>query len=172
MLKVIGVSLILAGSSGYGMRLYLDLKEGIWHIRWWVLMIERLISMINHQNRSLPECVRLEMERHEMPYKSIFLEVYQLYEEGGRSDMISCYRSKLAKEVGGLPLRKIEKDIVVNLLEDFPMYDREMQIKLLQHKKLQLEKCLLEREKELAEKKKLYTTLGVMVGLLLILILV
>ena len=172
MLKVIGVFMIMIGSSGYGMRLYLDLKDGIWHINCFIRLLEVVISEINYRNLSLPECLRMQAEHAGEPYKSIYKEVYRCYEEDGRCDIATCFRSKLEEGLVRVPLTASEKEIVEGLFEEMPIYDPEMQIKLLAGKKQQLEKILLKRENELAEKKKLYTTLGVMVGLLLILILI
>ena len=78
----------------------------------------------------------------------------------------------MSEGLAKVPLTAAEKELLKGLFEEMPIYDPEMQIKLLSGKKQQLERMLLKRENELAEKKKLYTTLGVMAGLLLILILI
>jgi stage III sporulation protein AB len=114
----------------------------------------------------------MQAEHAGEPYKTIYKEVYRCYEEDGRCNIATCFRNKMAEGLARAPLTASEKEIVEGLFEEMPIYDPEMQIKLLAGKKQQLEKMLLKRENELAEKKKLYTTLGVMVGLLLILILI
>ena len=172
MLKVIGIGLVLMGSSGYGMRLYLDLKEGTWHLRWWIMLLERVMDEVEHQNLSLPECICLELKHASDDYKGMLEEILRKYEMDGRNGISHCFREAVLKRALRLPLKKEEKEIITNLLEELPIYNQEMQIKLLNHKKVQLEKCLLDRERELREKKKVYTSLGVMGGLLLILILV
>lgn len=172
MLKIIGVILVMMGSVGYGMRLYLDLKDGIWHINSFIRLLEAVISEVSYRNLSLPECLRMQAEHAKEPYKTIYKKVYLSYEEGGRSDLATYFRSGLSEGLAEVPLTVAEKEIVEGLFEEMPIYDPEMQIKLLSGKKQQLERMLLKRENELAEKKKLYTTLGVMAGLILILILI
>lgn len=172
MLKLVGVCLILAGSSGYGIRLYLDLKEGIRHINQWIWMVEAFISEIECRKMSLPDCLREVAESMAEPYGTLLQGAYKSYEADGRGELAACFRRQIKEGTRQVPLQRQEKEIVAGLFEKMAIYDTEMQIKLLRNKKMQLEKCLVKRESELAEKKKLYTSLGVMVGLLLILILI
>lgn len=172
MLKLFGAILVLVGSSGYGIRLYLDLRDAISHLRHFKWLLDAFSSEIGYRRLSLPECCKAVCGGCEEPFKTILQETSHSYETDGRCEFAVCFRQKAENGLEKCSLSSEEKDLIKGTFEEMAIYDLEMQLSLLESKKRQLDKYLKKRETEIEEKKKVYTGLGVMVGLLLILILI
>jgi len=172
MLKWIGILLVIGGSSGYGIRLYLDFKDAICHLRHFGWMLDAFSGEVGYRKLSLPECSKIVLKGCKEPFKTILRETCLSYEEEGKYEFSTCFQIRAKENLRKIPLSLEEKELIETTFEEMAVYDPQMQLKSLERKKTQLERYLGKREAELAEKKKVYTGLGVMVGLLLILILI
>lgn len=172
MLKVLACLLVLMGCMGYGMSLNRELRDGLWHIRYIVQILESFLSEVGFRKLSLPECCRLIADYSEEPYKTILCRIYERFEINGRSGFVSYWQEEMRKGLSKMPLSKEEKEVLIGLFEETMIYDLEMQKNLLMSRKQHMEKLLQKREREISEKRKIYTSLSFMAGLLLVLILI
>ena len=172
MLKLFGAILILLGSYGYAVALYQELKAGIWHLRYMTGILDNFLSEISYRHLSLPESCKQTAIGCAEPYKGILQRAYQTYERDRDGEFSTCFRAEIERGLRKAPLSLEEKELMAGVFEETTIYDLDMQINVISKKRNQLEKYLRKREQEIAEKKKVYTSLGVMVGLFLILMLI
>lgn len=172
MIKLLASFLVLMGSTGYGIVLYQEQKERIWHIRYLIQLLSVFLSEIAYRRLSLPDSCRLIADTATEPYKTILTEIYERYENNGRSEFVKCWRFVMSQGMKNTPLSQEERNVLVSLFEEATIYDLDMQKNILESRRTQLEHYLQKRECEISEKKKMYTSLGFMVGLILVLILI
>ncbi len=172
MLRLLGVLLVLAGSTGYGVNLCIELNEGLTNVRYVIHILDAFLSEVGFRRLSLPECCRVIAKESTEPYKSMLSNVYQAYEMEGKGEFTTCWKLEMEKGLKKLPLSAEEKTVILQLFDGAAIYDLDRQKSILESRKVLLSKYQKKREQEIAEKKKVYTSLGFMAGLLLVLILI
>lgn len=172
MLRLLGVLLVLAGSTGYGFALYIELNEGLTNVRNVIHMLDAFLSEVGFRRLTLPECCRAISRECEEPYGQILGTIYRTYEIEGRGEFAVCWKVAMEEGLRRIPLSTEEKRVVYNLFEGVAIYDLERQKSILENGKIRMAKFQKKREQEIAEKKRIYTSLGFMAGVLLVLILI
>ncbi|MBQ7360571.1 MAG: stage III sporulation protein AB [Lachnospiraceae bacterium] len=172
MLRLLGALLVLVGSTGYGFALYIELNEGLINARTILYILDAFLSEVGFRRLSLPECCRAISKECETPYSQMLANVYRTYEIERKGEFASCWKASMEEGLKGVPMSMEEKKVVCNLFEGVAIYDLERQKSILENGKMRMENFRKKREQEIAEKKKIYTSLGFMVGALLVLILI
>lgn len=172
MLRLVGAILVLVGSTGFAIGLCRELKEGLINLRYVIGILDAFLSEIGFRRLPLSECCNSISKELMEPYGQILKGIYFAYEREGEGKFGDCWKREMEKGLSKVTLTKEEREIVIRLFDGEVAYDMERQINILESKKRMLEKNLRVREQEFAEKKRIYTTLGVMAGFLLVLILI
>lgn len=177
MVRICGALLILAGSIGisysfnHDMRCYIALKREL------IKMLQLLEGEIRHRNLNLPECFASVPDRLSEPVAGFLTKLTEelRYREGTAlsvlwSEKVHAYFSSAAG-----PTRCILKDGDIEGLcgfgEEFGYRDQTMQINMIQQYEARLEEEVSGTLKQMQETSRIYSTMGVLGGVFVIVVL-
>ncbi|MEY8522407.1 stage III sporulation protein AB [Lachnospiraceae bacterium 38-10] len=166
MLRIFGIFVIMAGSSGCAYSIVRERGEYLERCRQWLELFELMENEIAFQKSSLPEICARSGSRL-TGNKKLFLDrVGQAFVDGGDT-LGEVWRREIRRILELEPLNgEVEKE-VEELGERLCFEDGGMQRKMLSDMGRYLEKHLKEQESLNREKNKLTLCAGVMGGLLL-----
>lgn len=168
-MKYIGFLLLLTGCTGLGMSLAEDYKERIWVLSQIDKMIGFLCDRILTEKDSLPEAFFHTVGRFDGTWKRFLKEMYEETEQqnGKRLEEIWKEKSSILQEV------MAEKDFLPfqAAMKQTGFSTKAGQLGALQDYQVRIREQLKELTEQKKEKCKLYQSLGIMCGILIIVIL-
>ena len=171
MLRMLGVFVTVAGSSGCAFSIVKERRGYLQRCREWLELFELMENEIAFQKSSLPEICERAGGRL-TGHKRMFLErIGRAFEEGGGDTLGELWRQEVLRIFQQEPLRKeVEKEIE-ELGARLGFEDSDMLRKMLQDMELFLKKHQKEQENLNRERDRLTLCAGVMGGLLLTILL-
>lgn len=171
MLRILGILVVIAGSSGCALAIVRERAAYLERCRSWRELFELMENEIAFQKSSLPEiCVRAG--RHLAGNKKHFLDrISRAFEEGGGETLGEIWRREVRIVFQKEPIKKEIEREVEELGGRLCFEDSDLQRKILQDAEKYIEKHQEEQERISRERNKLTLCAGVMGGLLLTILL-
>ncbi len=171
MLRLIGIILVIAGSSGFGFVCRNELYKGLWHLRYLRQLLEMLISEIRYNKATLPECCRQVGKKMEKPYGEVLLDIYEMLQEENGYSFSVCWENKMSECLAKIPISKKEKELVLGFASCVGLTENSMQIRAIEQYRDMIDSSISTRERTLKEQGRMVAGLGIMCGLLLTIVL-
>lgn len=172
MLKLIGASCIIAGSTGIGFWYRNRFHAALYHLRCMQRILERFMSEIRYGKATLPECCRKIGENAEEPYRTALLSVYQGMAAHDGSNFFQKWQEHMGQAVMEAPVSKAEKEIFLGFAGCSGLADNQMQIRAIEQYRDMLVSAIKSREADLEKQGRMAAGLGIMSGLLLAVVLI
>lgn len=171
MVRVLGVLVVLAGSTGCAFSIVKERREYLERCRQWLELLDLMENEIAFQKSSLPEICSRAGSRLKGS-KKLFLErIGQSFQESGDT-LGEMWRREAEQIFSGEPLKKEMERELQGLGERLCYEDGDMQRKMLRDVEGCLRKHQEEQESLSREKNRLTLCAGVMGGLLLVILLI
>ncbi len=170
MLKIAGAGLILVTAIILG----LQMKQGLWeHVRQLIglkEMLQMLSGEISYAKTPLTEAFRHVALRVKEPFCWLLVEVADSMEREREKTLYEIWEKAVKHQRRNISFSEEELAILSGVGENFGYLDIQMQLNHLALYIQQTEDKIVQAQQELAVKQKLYQSLSVMSGLLLILL--
>lgn len=171
MQKWIGFLMIFAGCSGLGVWYSMQFRRQLETLQEFCRILELLQGQIRFGRSTLPECCFRLGERLGEPYRSCFQDIYEKICENTGEDFGHICEVGLRKGLQQLVVDKEDINRFISCFEQSGYEEDEMQLRMLEQTKEELEMRLQKLSDENASKCRLALSLGTMSGLLLIILL-
>lgn len=171
MFKITGAILLLAGTMGAGMSMYLDKRRRLYHIRYMQRIFTLLAGEIAYAKSTMEEACLAVSAKVESPYRELLEKIYAGLTDGNGYSFTDVWSRAVSEHLTSLPLKKTELAMVEKFADYTGYMDIELQKRFIMYETEDLEKLAVQAEEELTRQGKLYITFGVMSGLFLIIIL-
>lgn len=187
-LKLAGASMVIAGSSGYGYGMAAQYGQRLKELEQLRQMIFLLKGQILYANAPLAEAFATVGRRTEGGLAQLFVRVAERIDEQEGEDFCGIWKDEIGKICGKqgehgeqgepgeqalpLALEKLDMQTLGELGEHLGFLDREMQERNLLLYLEQLDLVIGQLREHKQERCRLYTSLGVMGGLFLTILLV
>lgn len=170
MLKLVGAFLILVAAILFGVQMKQQLAEHVRQLLGLKEVLMMLAGEISYGKIPLSEAFLHIAERGKEPFGQVFREVSRRMEQERNHTLYEIWQSAVKHHEEIFTFSEDEMRIWMNLGENFGYLDMQLQLNNLRLYGQQIEEKLVQAQKELAVKQKLYQSLSVMSGLFLILI--
>lgn len=171
MLKVVGSCMILTGCLGLGLWYKGQFSGRIKALRLLQTILELLCSEIRYGRETLPECCVRVAVRIAQPCGDAFRQIAEKMKENGGESFAEIFRGYMEKPLREMPLTEEDREEFLRFVPENGFMDGQMQIRMIEASREQLEEKAKRLERENAEKCRMAVGLGAMSGLMLILIL-
>lgn len=171
MLRVLGCSLIAAGSIGLGMWYRQQYMGRTYHVRQLVAILDMMMSEVRYSKATLPECCIRLSERLEEPYRVTFQTIWEQMSSNTGRAFARLFSDGMKECFQKLPLEKEEITLFLEFAGNCGYEDSAMQLVSMERYRERLKQLLEKLQDEAAEKGKMAVGLGTLGGLLLMIIL-
>lgn len=166
--RLIGVSLVIFCSSCYGVILKLNYRKRITYLERLLLHLEEIQGFVKYQNVNFAQII--EQLPYENFYGEFFGQVLKSLKEG--ESLNNAWKKGVKLKLENTVLQKRELEIIGDLGEQLGLSNRETQMKQLDFFRDKIKRIHKEMKIEEKEKCKLYTSLGVMSGIFISIVLI
>lgn len=170
--KIVGCILIILSSTLMGFYCSNELKSRINDIKELRKLIILLRGDIRYGNTPLPEAICAISRRHEGSFKKFFDRISERLSENSGYTFSQVWREAVEDELSQTSLNKRDKFSLIQFGENLGYLDKEMQMNTLELFLTQIEDEISELSKTVKEKSYLYSTLGIMAGIFISIILI
>lgn len=170
MLKIMGIILILTGSVGLGFGKSCELSSREKALGNMILMVRCLKGEICCRHASLPDAFAGVSERMTGKYRKFLIKLSKELRESHGTRFGDIYQICAMETLKELPLSKKEWELFYSLGGALGYLDLEMQKKQLEFYEEEFLRCLDELRKDLSSRRKVYQSLGLMGGILLVIL--
>lgn len=170
--KVVGCILIILSSALMGFYYSGELKSRVNNLKELRKLIVLLRGDIRYGNTPLPEAICAIARRHEGVFKGFFARVSEKLGEKSGSTFAQVWAEAVNGELIQTSLNRKDKSGLVQFGENLGYLDKEMQLNTLDLYLSQLEDEISDLSKTVKEKSYLYSTLGIMAGIFISIILI
>lgn len=170
--KVVGCILIILSSTLMGFYCSNELKARINDIKELRKLIVLLRGDIRYANTPLPEAICAIARRHEGSFKEFFTRVSERLSENSGNTFSQVWKEAVDLELLKTSLNKKDKSLLIQFGENLGYLDKEMQMNTLELFLAQIEDEINDLSKTVKEKSYLYSTLGIMAGIFISIILI
>lgn len=171
MLKILGSILIGLGSAGLGTAFLIDMKKRLWHLEYMKKICMKLESDIRYCHSTIPAACRNMGNTVESPYKEFFQDVYKRIHLNAGESFSSIWKEETDKLFNLLPLKKEEFLVFQDFLGGGSNPDIRLQEDTIRGQMDKLDELSSHLKNEILTKGKIYTSMGVICGLLIIIVL-
>lgn len=172
MLRLFGAAMILSGCTGIGLWYSRRFHGRIATLRQLTEIMELLCSEIRYGRETLPECCRRAAERLPLEYAAAFRDIGIRMNENTGEHFADIFAREVGAVLEQLPLASEDKKEFLRFTETGSYADGEMQLRVIEQSREQLQKRGAALERESTDKCRMAVSLGVMSGLLILLLLV
>jgi len=171
MLRAAGACMILTGSLGLGIWYKRQFTDRIRSLRLMCNILDLLCSEIRYGLGTLPECCGHMAERLSGACGSAFRLISERMQENRGESFAEVFRECMGEPLGEMPLKDEDREEFFRFVAAGAFADGQMQIKLIEQSREQLEMKADALERENGEKCRMAVGLGAMGGLMIILML-
>lgn len=172
MLRLVGVLLLVAGSTGVGWKLRERLK---WRLKS-LYAVRQIFGMLQNEiaysRSSLPEACRRIGNSVEEPFAGAFLAIHGEMVSNSGVPFSFSWKKHMEECLGQLPLSEEEKRVFVDFGNCIGYTDGRMQAEAIEQYVHRINLSVAELEKDMANKVRMIMSLSVMGGLLLAILLI
>lgn len=169
-MKIIGVIIVILASWGYGSGLIQRLnqhKEQLFSLR---EMIELFLGEIQYGKQPLQEACMQIGNRMKSPFKEVLCSIGQRISEKKYESFEMVWREQFQMKEKEFLFTEQEKMVLYGVGKNLGYLDVDTQIRHLQIYKNEVNGLLEQLEKTMKEKKKVYRSVSLMVGAMVILL--
>lgn len=171
MLHLLGSICIIGGSTGLAFRLVQEMRQRMRGMNQMEEILALFQNEIGYSRASLPEaCLSIE-KRVAEPYRNALQQIRLETEQNSGAGFPDIWRDKMGAALRDVPLKKEEKEIFLSFAAGMGYSDSEMQIRVIERQKIQLAGIKERLEKSMESKAKVITSMGILGGLMLVIIL-
>ncbi len=167
MLKITGAILLLAGSTGIGFSIFMEMKQRLCHIRSLHHMFTLLESEIGYVRATMEEACLALCPKFAQPYRGFLEQICKEMADNRGSSFASLWKKAVREQLAGLPLKESDWEILEKFADYTGHMDLTLQRKLIAYEIEDFSRLAAQIEKEIAGKGRLCLTFGVMGGLFL-----
>ena len=171
MLKALGGFMIFAGSLGMGFWYRGQFTGRIEALRILRTILELLCSEIRYGRGTLPECCGQVASRVPKTCGRALRQVSERMSDNGGENFADVFRSCMEGPLKEMPITREDREEFFRFVSESGFMDGQMQMRMIEASKEQLEEKTKSLERENAEKCRMAVGLGAMGGLLILLIL-
>jgi len=172
MFRLLAAALILYGSAGFSFKLCQEMRTRIRHIGQLQELFRLMQSEISYNRAAFPEICLQVSKRTEQPYQAAMEEIYRKAYENCGTPIPVIWREVMERCMAPLPLKKEEREIILEFGGRLGFTDMEMQIGMLDKSRTQLERLYEQAKNAMENKEKVITGVGILGGLMLVIILI
>lgn len=172
MFRLLAAILILYGSIGFSFRLCQELRQRLRSIEQMQEIFRLFQSEISYSRAALPDVCLAVSGRVSEPYKGTMREIYEETIKRSGTQFPDIWHAKMTQCLEKLPLKKEEREIFLEFGNRLGVCDWEMQVAMLEKHRAQLEGLYIQLKSAMANKEKVITSMGILGGLMLIIILI
>lgn len=171
MIKITGSLMIMVGCFGMGLWYKRQFTGRVKALRLLQTIMELLCSEIRYGRGTLPEsCGRVAL-RLTSPCQDAFRQIAERMKENSGESFEAIFRECLEGPLGEMPLTEEDMEEFFRFVSGNGFMDGQMQIRMIEQSREQLEAKAEGLERENAEKCRMAVGLGAMSGLMIILVL-
>lgn len=168
-MRILGGMIFLLGTVGFGLFQSLDYENGIEALRKAADMMRYLISQIRIENASLPDSICKVSFRMDGPIGEVLQNIHKRNNENDGKPLFEIWQEEM-QALEGL-FRERDLELLVHMFDETGFYDTATQLKRLE---MNLETFCEEirvREEQRENRCRLYQSMGLMVGIFVIILL-
>lgn len=168
-MRILGGIIFLMGTMGFGIYQAVSYEEAIAMLKQAADMLRYLIAQIQTENASLPESICKVSSRMDGVIGKILQDIQKRNNQNDGKPLYQIWQEEMMQLNGYLPAGEL--DLLVHLFDQTGFYDTKAQLQRLQ---LNLESMTEEirlREEQKEKRCRLYQSLGLMVGIFVIILL-
>lgn len=172
MVKILGVILLLAGTTGYGLYkgcVYSEGLENLYEIKKAFLYIQ---GEIRYMNTPMPEVLEHAAAQSRGRCRAFFKRAAEGLLAGSGKELREVWEEAAARELGEGALEREALSALRGMGGQLGCLDRKAQERTIEYFLLTWDGLIERRQREKSEKLKLYYVCGIMGGLLMVIILV
>lgn len=172
MLRLLAGGLILFGSIGFSFNICQEMRQRLYHIRQMQEIFRLFQSEVSYSKSAFPEVCLSVSDRVAEPYRSVMKEIYEQAVTKSGTRFPEIWRIKMGQCLEEMPVKKEERDIFLEFGNRIGFIDWETQAGMLEKSSIQLEELYVQLKSAMENKEKVITSIGVLGGLMLVIILV
>lgn len=172
MFRLLAGLLILYGSIGFSFKLCQEMRLRVRHIEQMKEIFRLFESEISYSRAALPETCLIVSKRVSEPYKSAMEEVYKETQKRSGMQFPVIWKEKMGQCLEEIPVKRQEQEIFLGFGNQTGFIDWEMQVGMIEKNKKQLEELHTQLKCAMENKEKVFTGMGVLGGLMLVIVLI
>ncbi len=172
MFRLLAGLLILYGSIGFSFKLCQEMRTRIRQVEQMREIFRLFQAEISYSRAALPETCLAVSKRVAEPYKSAMEEMYSEIQKKSGVQFPVIWQEKMGQCLKEMPLKKPEREIFLGFGNQTGFIDWEMQAGILEKNKNQLEELHMQLKSAMENKEKVITSVGVLGGLMLVIVLI
>lgn len=171
MFRLLAGGLILFGSAGFSFKLCQEMRQRLKAVGQMQEIFRLFQSEVAYSRASFPEVCLNVSDRVSEPYSSAMKEIYGQVMEKSGEQFPAIWKMKMGQCLENMPLKKEEKDIVLEFGNRIGFIDWETQAGMIGKSREQLEELYIKLKSSMENKEKVITSIGILGGLMLVVIL-
>ncbi len=172
MLRIVGAVLIISGCTAIGLFYKEKLQAGLFHLRSMQQILELLMSEIRYGKATLPESCGNISTKTVVPYSEALAWIGCDMDSPQEKSFAENWSVYMGRALEAVPVTKQEKEMFLGFAACCGLNDSQMQVRAIEQYRDMLANAIKVREKEQEKQGKMASTLGIMSGLLLTVILI
>lgn len=172
MLKLIGAAIIFGASFGYGSSLSAQIQRHRDNLFSCLELIDLLSGEIQYGRAPLKEAFLRLSKRVKYPFDVILQELSEKMDHGGYISFPKVWKDEFRCRKTELGYTDAELEIVYGIGSNLGYLDTDSQTRHLQSYREQMEHVLAQMDQQIRQKKKIYRSVSLMAGLMVILLLI
>lgn len=171
MLKMLGIILLLAGSTGVAWSYCNEEKERIRQIKEIKQIYHLAQNEMIYAKAAIPDLCQCLSAKAAPPYAGAFAEIYQEMNKNNGSSFAEIWQVVMTKNMASTRLRAEERKLLLDFPECLGYLDKEGQAESLERYIVEADRISNDLEKEVAGRTKVIMSCGIMGGILMVILL-
>lgn len=167
MVKLIGVFLLIGGTSGFAFCLCREQKSRLRLLKDMKYMYQLLQNEIRYTGLPLPEIFKSIAEKLKDPLGSALIRVSESMAWERGESFSRVWEEEMEKGLLGMPLTDRQKSLLLRFPESTGLSQAEGQAKVMQRQIEELDRWIAQLEQEEKSKNKVIMSLGIAAGIFL-----
>ncbi len=172
MLRLLAGGLILFGSAGFSFKLCQEMRQRMRHIEQMQEIFRLFQSEVAYSRASFPEVCMAVSDRIAEPFRTVMKEIYAQVMEKSGVRFPEIWRTKMGQCLENMPLKEEERNIFLEFGNRIGFIDWETQAGMIEKSREQLEELYVKSKSSMENKEKMITSIGILGGLMLVIILI
>lgn len=172
MFRLLAGGLILFGSAGFSFKLCQEMRQRLRNIEQMQEIFRLFQAEVAYGRAPFPEACMAVSGRISEPYSTAMKEIYGQVMEKSGVRFPEIWKMKMGRCLESMPLKKEEKDIFLEFGNRTGFIDWETQAEMIRKSREQLEELYVKLKSSMENKEKVITSIGILGGLMLVIILI
>lgn len=167
MLKAAGILLLLLGTTGFSRSICNDQKNRLRLLKEMKYMYQMIQNEILYTGLPLPEIFRSISEKAEPPFKEALMRISRgMNRESGES-FAQVWEREMKEILTEIPFSPAQKKLLYQFPESCGLSDQEGQARVIERYLREMDRWIIQMEKEEKSKNKVIMSLGIATGIFL-----